>query len=143
MNTPKHLFPGARVALVAPSSAVPAEKLEPGLEFVRKLLRCEVLEESLPEGNLLGLSEAQLRKHSHFPQEYYGQPHFAPSARDGSAIAWLNRARCAAREAELAAVEAFTDREGIPTRPDLLRGMNRVSSGLYLLMIRQKAGKTL
>ena len=37
MNIPKHLFPGARVALVAPSSAVPAEKLEPGLEFVRKL----------------------------------------------------------------------------------------------------------
>ena len=37
MNIPKPLFPGARVALVAPASAVPAAKLEPGLEFVRKL----------------------------------------------------------------------------------------------------------
>ncbi len=33
----KPLFPGARVALVAPSSAVPESKLELALEFVRKL----------------------------------------------------------------------------------------------------------
>ena len=37
MFTPAPLSPGARVALVAPSSAVPAEKLEPALNFVRSL----------------------------------------------------------------------------------------------------------
>lgn len=37
MITPKPLFPGARVALVAPSSAVPEEKLPPALELVRSL----------------------------------------------------------------------------------------------------------
>ena len=37
MLVPKPLFPGARVALVAPASAVPAEKLEPALEYVRSL----------------------------------------------------------------------------------------------------------
>lgn len=37
MITPKPLFPGARVALVAPASAVPAEKLQPALDFVRFL----------------------------------------------------------------------------------------------------------
>ena len=37
MFTPAPLCPGARVALVAPSSAVPAEKLEPALAFVRSL----------------------------------------------------------------------------------------------------------
>ena len=31
------LFPGARVALTAPASAVPAEKLQPALDFVRAL----------------------------------------------------------------------------------------------------------
>lgn len=37
MNIPKPLFPGARVALVAPASAVPEEKLQPALDFVRSL----------------------------------------------------------------------------------------------------------
>lgn len=37
MIRPKHLFPGARVALVAPASAVPEEKLEPALNYVRSL----------------------------------------------------------------------------------------------------------
>lgn len=37
MNIPKHLFPGARVALVAPASAVPVERMEPALAYVRNL----------------------------------------------------------------------------------------------------------
>lgn len=37
MINPKPLFPGARVALVAPSSAVPEEKLQPALDLVRDL----------------------------------------------------------------------------------------------------------
>ena len=62
-----------------------------------------------------------------------------PSAADGKALARMNRARCAAREAELRACEAFSDREGNPTRADLLRAMNRMSSMLYLLMLEKKA----
>ena len=111
------------------------------LSLARQIIQCDVLEAPLPEGKLCGLTEAQQRKYSHFPQEYYGQPHFMPSAEDGRVIARLNRARCAAREAELAAVEAFSDREGNPTRPDILRAMNRMSSMLYILMIRHKSRK--
>ena len=37
MLSPRPLFPGARVALVGPSSAVPEEKLMPALELVRSL----------------------------------------------------------------------------------------------------------
>ena len=37
MITPKPLFPGARVALLAPASAVPEGKLQPALDFVRSL----------------------------------------------------------------------------------------------------------
>ena len=108
------------------------------LTFARKLLRAEVLGEPVEEEKLCGLTEQELRARSHFPQDYYNQPHFMPEASDGQKIARLNRARCAAREAELAAVAAFTDRDGCVTRPDLLRAMNRLSSALYLLMIRQK-----
>ena len=37
MIIPKPLFPGARVALLAPASAVPEAKLQPALDFVRSL----------------------------------------------------------------------------------------------------------
>ena len=111
------------------------------LSLARRLIRCDVLEEPVPEGKLCGLTEAEIRKRSHFPQDYYGQPHFMPEASDGNVIARLNRARCAAREAELAAVAAFTDREGNPTRVDILRALNRMSSMLYLLMIQEKTIK--
>lgn len=108
------------------------------LALARRIIRCEVLEEPLKEEKLCGLTEAEQRKRSHFPQDYYGQPHFMPSAADGIVLARLNRARCAAREAELAGVEAFSDREGNPTRPDILRSLNRMSSMLYILMIQWK-----
>lgn len=109
------------------------------LALTRQIIRCEVLEESLKWNTLCGLTEAEQRTHSHFPQDYYGQPHFMPSFADGLAIARLNRARCAAREAELAAVEAFSDREGNLTRQDIPQALNRMSSMLYLLMIQKKA----
>ena len=111
------------------------------LGLARQIIRCEVLEEPLKWDTLCGLTESEQRKRSHFPQEYYGQPHFMPSFTDGLTIARLNRARCAAREAELASVDAFSDREGNLTREDIPRALNRMSSMLYLLMIQKKAGK--
>jgi len=123
----------AKDSLVTPAGEI--------LTLARQIVRCDVLEEPLKWDKLCGLTEAEQRKRSHFPQDYYGQPHFTPSAEDGAVIARLNRARCAAREAELAAAEAFSDREGSPTRPDLLQALNRMSSMLYILMIQEKSGK--
>ena len=102
------------------------------LALARNLIRWDVLEEPAQLGTLCGLTEAQLRQRSHNPQEYYGVAHFMPSCTDGPAILQLNRARCAARAAELAAVQAY------PRRTDLLQAMNRMSSMLYLLMIQLK-----
>ena len=109
------------------------------LDLSRKILRCDVLDEPLIWDTLCGLSEQEQRTRSHMPQDYYGQPHFMPQASDGSVIAGLNRARCFAREAELAAVEAFSDREGNLLREDIPKALNRMSSMLYLLMIQEKA----
>ena len=61
-----------------------------------------------------------------------------PEAADGPVMAQLNLARCAAREAELAAAAAFIGPHGQVTRGDLIKAMNRLSSAIYLLMIRQK-----
>ena len=111
------------------------------LDYTRKLLRWEVLGQPVEEGKLCGLTEQELRRRSHFPQDYYGQPHFMPEASDGKRMIHLNLARTAAREAELAAAAAFTGPEGTVTRPDLIRAMNRLSSAIYLLMIRQKGNE--
>ena len=109
------------------------------LDLSRKILRCDVLEEPLRQDTLCGLTQAEQRERSHMPQDYYGQPHFMPQASDGSVIAGLNRARCFAREAELAAVEAFSNRDGNLIREDIPKALNRMSSMLYLLMIQEKA----
>ena len=142
---PRILFRGAMDTLEAElilCQLVADEKTEKDLSevlaFARMLLRCEVLSEPVPTGKLCGLTPEELRSHSHRPQDFYGQPHFMPNAADGQLIARLNRARCAAREAELRAVAAFWDTEGNPTRTDLLQAMNRLSSMLYILMIRCK-----
>ena len=122
--------------LASPELVTPVGEI---LALSRRLIRCDVLDEPVTEEKLWGLTAEELRKRSHFPQDYYGQPHFAPSAGDGEVIVRLNRARCAAREAELTAVEAFSDREGNPTRVDILRCLNRISSAIYILMVQQKA----
>lgn len=111
-------------------------ELEEILELTRKLLQAEVLEQPLETGKLLNLTEEELRRHSHFPQDYYGQPHFMPAVADGRSILHLNRLRCVVRQAERLAVAA------LPERQDILRAMNRMSSAVYLLMLREKAKQT-
>ena len=111
------------------------------LELARRLIRCEVLDEPVPEGKLCGLTEQEQRSRSHRPQDYYGQAHFMPEYTDGDVVLRLNRCRTAARAAELAAAEAFTDEHGNATRGDILRALNRMSSMIYILMIREKAEK--
>ena len=113
-------------------------QLEEALAYARYLLGQEVLGEPIVCKALGGMDEKQLRERSHRPQDFYGKPHFMPASEDGKALLLVNFARCAARQAELKAVEAFCDREGLPTRPDLLQALNRLSSFLYLIMIQLK-----
>ena len=144
-NHPRILFRGkldtleAELILCQLASGQLAKPVGEILALARQLIRCDVLEEPVVSEKLCGLTQTDIRTRSHFPQDYYGQPHFMPGVEDGAVIARLNRARCAAREAELAAVEAFSDREGNPTRTDILRAMNRMSSMLYILMIQRKS----
>jgi len=111
------------------------------LNLARMLIRCEVMEEPVPEGKLCGLTEQEQRQRSHRPQDFYGQAHFMPEVSDGTVVLSLNRCRTAARAAELAAAAAFTDGDGNCTRLDILRALNRMSSMIYILMIQEKSGK--
>ena len=111
------------------------------LDLARRLIRCEVMDEPVPEGKLCGLTEQEQRARSHRPQDYFGIPHFMPAVSDGAAVLALNRCRCAARQAELAAARAFMDAEGRVSREDILRALNRMSSMIYILMCMVKSGK--
>lgn len=115
--------------------------LQEMLDFVRSLIRADVLDEPVKEVRLCGLTAQELREHSHFPQKYYGQPHFMPSYTDGIAMLRLNRLRTVVRQAELACCRAFSDRDGRLERRDILLALNRLSSLCWILMIRLKAGK--
>ena len=109
------------------------KQLEEALSYTRTLLGNEVLDEPVKGEMLGGMDEKALRERSHRPQDFYGQPHFMPAPTDSLLLLQVNRARCAARAAELGAVAAFP--EG---REDLLRAFNRLSSFLYLIMIQLK-----
>lgn len=117
--------------LAGQSEGAPREALQEILDFTREILKSEVLETPLEETKLLGLTQEELHHRSHFPQEHYGKSHFMPKFSQGPVMAWLNAARCAAREAEIAALAAFPEGQ----RPDILKAMNRLSSAIYLLMI--------
>ena len=114
-------------------------QLQELLELARKLIRCDVLEEPVGEVILCGMTQQEQRQRSHLPQKYFGIPHFMPSSQDSREILLLNRLRSITRKGELLAVDAFSDREGNPTREDILRAMNRMSSMLYILMLQEKA----
>ena len=113
-------------------------QLEEALAYARYLLGQEVLEQPIVCKALGGMDEKQLRERSHRPQDFYGKPHFMPSSQDGKPLLLVNAARCKAREAELAAVRAFENKEGQSQRLDLLQALNRLSSFLYLVMIQLK-----
>lgn len=113
------------------------------LALARQIVRAEVLEEPLQMGKLFDLTAQEMRRRSHFPQEYYAQPHFMPEVDDGEEILRLNRLRTAVRTAERYAVAAFLNADGALVREDIPQALNRMSSAVYLLMIEAKAeGKT-
>ncbi len=109
------------------------------LALSRRLISCDVLGEPVGELTLCGLNEQEQRRRSHFPQDYYGIPHFMPEFSDKESVLELNHVRALARQTELAAQTAFSDRDGLPTRMDILQALNRISSMLYILMLQEKA----
>lgn len=118
-----------------------SDALGDALELARRIIAADVLEEPLAELLLDGMNESQLRARSHNPQKYYDQPHFMPDRTCSWTLLLVNRARTLARQAELAFCRAFRDTEGRCIREDILRGLNRLSSFLWILEIRLASGK--
>ena len=66
-------------------------ELGEALDLVRRLIRCDVLDEPVGELKLCGYDAGQLREYSHYPDKYLGQPHFLPAYTDGPALLAVNR----------------------------------------------------
>ena len=110
------------------------------LQFTRSMLASEVTEVPFEYDTLLGLDADGLRAASHDPRSHCGVGHLIPDCRMGRTVVALNSLRTRVRETELAAMRAFADPEGGVTRPDLLQALNRLSSGVYIVICRILGG---
>lgn len=126
-------------ALRAAGYSTIVEELEESRTYLKRLLRCEVMEEPVPEITLLGLSDSEIREHSHHPRKHYGIQHFAADLNDNEAVIRLNTLRTKIREIELIAYTTFKGEDGVPQRLDMIQALNRLSSVFYIMMVRAKA----
>lgn len=106
------------------------------LKLARKILASEVKEEPLQDQLILGLDEEALRERSHNPDKYYRIQHFVANYKMGELVTCLNLVRTSVRETELSAINAFTKLDGEIERPDLVRMLNRMSSGVYIIICK-------
>ncbi len=105
------------------------------LDRIRAILRAEVVGESLEPCDFLGFNEAEIRDRSHHPQKYFGLEHLEISATMDFTVLSLNRLRTLVRSAELAAVTAFSGAGGVE-RNDIIQALNRLSSVIYVMMLK-------
>lgn len=129
------------VELVA-SEEEPAmvEDLEELMGFIRQILGAEVKDQPLEETKLLGLNSDQIRQVSHHIKENFGMDHPIPSYQMGRLCVALNRLRTQVREVELSGARAFAQEDGSYGRIDLIQGLNRLSSCVYILFCRKLSG---
>lgn len=150
-NTPRIRLRGKldtlhALVLLAGSQARAAQRpdlaahLETLAAYCREIVSAEYNERAAAPLVLAGVDEETLHKATHHPDTAFGIAHILPDTQDAPLLLWLNYLRCAAREAEIAALDAFTDAENRVTQPSLVKAANRLSSAVYYLELLLKAG---
>ncbi|MBE5807944.1 MAG: hypothetical protein E7317_06345 [Clostridiales bacterium] len=114
------------------------EALDEVLDRTRQILSAEVREVPLEDRLLLGMTDEELRHASHDLKGSCGIDHPIPHRDMGRLALRLNLLRTFVRETELAAMAAFADD---PSRMDIVRALNRLSSCVYLIFARLLSGK--
>ncbi len=109
------------------------------LVWEREVLKAEVLDQPFTESTLLGLTDAELRERSHNPKKFFKTGHILPALGMDLMLLRLNKLRSEVREVELAAVSAFTEEFKVD-RMDLIQALNRMSSAVYIMMLKFSAG---
>ena len=98
-------------------------------------LKAEVKGEAMESVVMGPLDAATIHAISHNPLRHLGIDHLLPELGQGLHTARLNLLRAEIRDAELIAADLFIARDFSVTRPDIMEGLNRLSSAVYVLMI--------
>ncbi|MBS4537847.1 cobalamin adenosyltransferase [Clostridium sp. D2Q-11] len=108
------------------------KELQEVLQYVRNILRSEVVNEKIENITLFGLREEEIREMSHNPKKHIGVDHILPEYKMGEEVIGLNYIRSNVREAEISSIHLG--------RPDIIKALNRLSSAVYVMMCRYLAG---
>ncbi|EDQ01656.1 ethanolamine utilization cob(I)yrinic acid a,c-diamide adenosyltransferase EutT [Shewanella benthica] len=108
--------------------------------YLGQILQSEVTGQPLPEPSLGEFSAAVIHQWSHHPLKYLGHDHMLPDVAYGPLVAQLNYLRALVRELELTATKVFLDdsmqlSSGGINREDIVAGLNRLSSAVYVVLI--------
>lgn len=116
-----------------------ASDLDELLCFARMILASEVKDTPLDAITMLGMDSEQLRYSSQHVKKVFGIDHPLPNYQMGKLCVGLNSLRTQVREVELCAARAFY-RGGSFSRPDIIEGLNRMSSCVYIILCRKLSG---
>lgn len=118
-----------------------AKDLRELFQWLKTIQRAEILDEPMPQLSFMGLDALAQKAMSHNPQQYFGTTHLFDINENTHEVAVkLNVLRAEARTLEIAAVDAFYKPRAVQ-RPDLLLTLNRLSSCIYIMMLKAVSGK--
>ena len=108
--------------------------------FVRDLFISEMTNMEFQERDVLGYDIDTLKDITHNTVKYFKTGHlFEINIDFDESVIDINYLRALSRECEVAAVDAFY-KEGKVERVDMLKALNRLSSILYLMMLKANNG---
>lgn len=108
--------------------------------FINTILLSEIIE--TPLDNILILNETldKIKELSHNPKKYFGVEHLFNIDGDYDYIVLkLNELRSFSRVVEISAIEAFKNEQN--KREDILTALNRLSSAIYVMMLKSIKGE--
>ena len=118
-----------------------AEELEEVLRFVRRYIRFDVLDEPVGEHPAVRLYAGAAAGVFPLRKALRPAPFMIRWAPTGPAFGPSTNCVPLVRQTELAAYAAFRDPDGNVTRSDMILGLNRLSSLMWIMMIKWKAGQ--
>ncbi len=108
------------------------DDLEELLNFIRNILKAEVINEKIEEFSFFAMQEEEIREISHNPKAHLGVDHILPNYKMGDLLIGLNAVRSNVREVEIVSIALKRD--------DIIKALNRLSSAVYVMMCRYLAG---
>lgn len=122
------------------------EKLQKDMEsvaiFIKKIVSAEVLDMEMEEIKVFEETLDKIKEISHNPKKFFGIGHlFDISIKNSILVLKLNEMRSNSREIEIAGVTAFLNEKGIVAKKEILKALNRLSSVIYVMMLKGEKGE--